>query len=280
MSVISSIALKGGVGKTTLTHHLAGALALAGKRVLAVDNDAQASLSSGIFGPTVVEGFDPAETVAALYAGLDPLPDQIIRPSGIANLDVIPGSKAAGRFNLPEPERTGVDLQLCLRSFLDEVRDSYDVVLLDCPPNLNLATWAALIASDAAFAAAVPEDYGSASLSPVFESLALMRSGPNPNLRFLGLVLNQVQARLAVHQLYEAALRDQHGIGVFTTRILLAADIKEAIARRLPIGVHKPKGASAKAFRALLDELLGRMVPMTANGEILPLPITTSTEAA
>src|SRR3954451_21928112 len=114
MPIISSIALKGGVGKTTLTHHSAGTLALAGKRVLALDNDAQASLSSGIFGPMAVEAMDPAETIAALYAGMDPLPEQVIRPSGIAGLDVIAGSRAAGRYNTPEPHEAPIEVQTCL----------------------------------------------------------------------------------------------------------------------------------------------------------------------
>src|SRR3954468_7737996 len=118
MPIISSIALKGGVGKTTLTHHLAGALAASGRRVLALDNDAQGSLSSGIFGPSAVEAMDPAETIAALYAGMDPLPEQVIRPSGIVGLDVIAGSRAAGRFNTPEPHEAPVDVQVCLREFL------------------------------------------------------------------------------------------------------------------------------------------------------------------
>src|SRR3954468_9110122 len=103
MPIISATALKGGVGKTTLIHHTAGALALAGKRVLCVDNDAQASLSSGIFGPAAVEQMDPASTVAALYAGFDPLPEKIIRSSGLENIDVIAGSMAAAKYNLPDP---------------------------------------------------------------------------------------------------------------------------------------------------------------------------------
>ena len=259
MPVISSIALKGGVGKTSLTHHSAGALALAGKRVLLLDNDAQASLSSGIFGPAAVERMAPAETIAALYAGLDPLPEQIIRPSGIPGVDVIAGSKAAGRYNTPEPHEAPVEIQLCLRTFLDEVRGLYDVVLIDNPPNLCAASWAALIASDHLFTAVVPEDYGSASLSPVFESVALVRSGPNPGLNLLGLVLSMVQPRLAVHMLYEQSLRDLHGEGVFKTRIPLAADIKEAISRRRPITHYKPKGASAKAFKALVEEMFARI---------------------
>jgi chromosome partitioning protein len=148
---------------------------------------------------------------------------------------------------------------LCLRSFLAEVRDAYDVILIDNPPNLNAASWAALIASDYLIVPVVPEDYGSSSLSPVFESVSLVLTGPNPHLRMLGLVLSMVQPRLAVHQLYESTLRDQHGDGILTTRVPLAADIKEAISARKPVSHYKPKGASAKVFKALADELFARM---------------------
>jgi chromosome partitioning protein len=259
MPVISSIALKGGVGKTTLTHMAAGAFALSGRRVLCLDNDGQASLSSGIFGPSVVEGLDPASTIAALYAGLDPLPEQVIMASGIPGVDVVAGSRAAGRFNTPEPHEAPAEVQLCLRTFIDEIRDSYDVILIDNPPNLCAASWAALIASEHLFVPVVPEDYGSASLSPVFESVALVRSGPNPRLNLLGLVLSMVQPRLAVHQIYEQTLRELHGDGIFATRIALAADIKEAISQRRPVTHYKPRGASTKAFKALVDEMLARM---------------------
>jgi chromosome partitioning protein len=259
MPIISSIALKGGVGKTTLTHHSAGAMALAGKRLLCLDNDPQASLSSGIFGPSVVETMDPAETIAALYADLDPLPDQIIRSSGLAGIDIVAGSKAAGRYNTPEPHEAPVNIQVCLRGFLDEVRDRYDVILIDNPPNLCAASWAALIASDYLIVPVVPEDYGSASLSPFFESIQLVRSGPNPGLNLLGLVLSMVQPRLAVHQVYEQTLRDLHGEGIFSTRIPLAADIKEAISQRRPITHYKPRGASSKVFKALADEVFARI---------------------
>ena len=115
---------------------------------LAVDNDAQASLSSGIFGPAAVEQINPASTIAAIYDGSDPLPEQIIRASGIPGLDVIAGSMAAARFNTPEPFAAPAEIQTCLRSFLAEIRDGYDAILIDNPPNLQAANWAALIASD------------------------------------------------------------------------------------------------------------------------------------
>jgi chromosome partitioning protein len=259
MPIISATALKGGVGKTTLVHHAAGALALAGKRVLCIDNDAQSSLSSGLFGPAAVEQLDPASTVAALYAGLDPMPEQIIRASGIPGIDVVAGSMAAAKYNLPEPFTAPIALQTCLRSFLAEVRDQYDVILIDNPPNLQAASWAALVASDYLVVPVVPEDYGSMSLSPVLESVRLMIAGPNPSVVLLGLILTMVQPRLSVHVAYEQVLRGIHGDGVFATRVPLAADIKEAISQRKTVTHYKPRGASAKVFKALVDEMLARI---------------------
>jgi cellulose biosynthesis protein BcsQ len=86
-----------------------------------------------------------------------------------------------------------------------------------------------------------------------------VRSGPNPGLNLLGLVLSMVQPRLAVHQIYEQTLRDLHGNGIFTTRIPLAADIKEAISQRRPITHYKPRGASSKVFKALVEETFARI---------------------
>jgi chromosome partitioning protein len=265
MPIISATALKGGVGKTTMIHHAAGALALAGKRVLCVDNDPQASLSSGIFGPAAVEQMDPASTVAALYAGLDPLPEQVIRASSIENIDVIVGSMAAARFNLPDPFSAPAEVQTCLRSFLAEVRDQYDVILVDNPPNLQIASWAALVASDYLVVPVVPEDYGSMSLSPVLESVRLVTSGPNPSVALLGLLLTMVQPRLGVHVAYERILREVHGAGVFEARVPLAADIKEAISQRRPVTHYKPRGASAKVFKALAEEMLTRIAAVESG---------------
>ena len=259
MPIISATALKGGVGKTTLVHMLAGALSLAGKRILLLDNDPQASLSSGIFGAGVVEQMDPASTIAAVYAGLDPVPDQVIQPSNIPGVDIIPGSMAAAEFNTPNPFRAPSDVQVRLRDFLDEARVGYDVVLIDNPPNLSAATWGALIASDYCILPVIPEDYGTASLSPVLESIRLVASGPNPSIVNLGLVLTMVQPRLSVHIVFEEALREHHGAGVFNSRVPMASDIKEAIFHHKPVTHHKPRGASAKAIKALADEMLSRI---------------------
>jgi chromosome partitioning protein len=259
MPIISATALKGGVGKTTLVHMLAGALSLARKKILLIDNDPQASLSSGIFGAGAVEQMDPAVTIAAVYAGLDPLPDHVTRPTNIPGVDLIPGSMAAAEFNLPRPFDAPSEVQTRLRDFLSEVRGDYDMVLIDNPPNLAAATWGALIASDFCILPVIPEDYGTASLSPVLESIRLVASGPNPSIVNLGMVLTMVQPRLSVHIVFEEALREHHGAGVFNARIPMASDIKEAIFHHKPVSFHKPRGASAKAVKALADEMLAKI---------------------
>src|SRR4051794_7990460 len=105
MPVVAAINLKGGVGKTSSCLHLAGALVLTGRRVLAVDNDPQSSLTNGFLGPEAARRLAPAETLAAVYDGSDPLPGAIIRPTRFAGLDLLAGSRYAASYNVPDPHR-------------------------------------------------------------------------------------------------------------------------------------------------------------------------------
>jgi chromosome partitioning protein len=249
---------KGGVGKTSTCHHLAGTLALMGRRVLLVDNDPQSSLTQGLWGPSVALSVDPAETIAAVYAG-EAMPERIVKPSGIAGVDLVPGSVRSTRHNVPVPYEADWDAQTCLREFLADVRAGYDLILIDCPPNLHLCSWAALVASDHLIVPLQPEDYGAQGIAEVQDSVSRVVAGPNPSLRLIGYLITMVQARRSIHQLYEDRLRTAYGPEVFTARVPEAAEFVEAVARRLPIAMHKPKGAPAKAIKALAEELLERI---------------------
>ena len=150
---------KGGVGKTSTTFHLAGAFARSGRRVLLLDTDPQASLTQGFFGPEWTEAVPPGNTIAALF-GEDYVPDPVglIVPTGFAGIDILPGSEHLNRFNLPGPE--GDPRQTSLRDLIAEVRDAYDAILIDCPPNLCLCSWSALAAGDGVVVPVQPEDFG------------------------------------------------------------------------------------------------------------------------
>jgi chromosome partitioning protein len=258
MDVISLVNQKGGVAKTTTTHNLAGALALAGRRVLVVDNDPQGSLSQGLLGPSEAEALDPASTIAAVYRG-SAAPAAVIRTAAVQGVDLVPGSIHTDRHNVPSPDEAPWPDQVVLRDFLGEVEGSYDVVLIDNPPNLHLCTWAALAASRWVLIPTQPEDYGAQGLAAVRRSIARVQASVNPDLRLLGYLITMAQARRAVHQLYEEQLRADYGSDVLTTRLPDAADFPEAVAHRKPVTHYKPRSAAARAVKALAEEVLMRI---------------------
>lgn len=265
MPIISAANLKGGVGKTSTIVHMAGTLAGLSKRVLVVDNDPQSSATAGFLGAQATRQLDPGATIAAIHAGDDPFPERVIRPAGFEQIELLPGSRFAADHNTPAPHRAPYEDQVRLRDFLATVRDRYDLVLIDNPPNLHLATWSSLTASDYYIVPVQPEDFGSQGTVDVIESAELVRARTNPGLTLLGFVISMYVARRAVHRLYEEQLRASYGELVFTAPVPSATDYIEAIAARRPVAFHKPRGAAAKAIRAVVEELLDRMVHAGAD---------------
>jgi chromosome partitioning protein len=259
MRVVTILNQKGGCGKSSCTYHLAGAFSAKGLRVLLADMDPQSSISQGFWGPTDTRALDPEETVAALFPGNRPHPSQVIKQTGIPRVDIIPGSRAATKFNTPEPWNAPAESQACLRDLLEEVSESYDVVLCDCPPNLHLCSWAAMVASDHLIIPLQPEDFGAMGIMDVQESIAMVRAVANPGLNVLGYLLTMVSPRKTLHQAFEETLRSLYGADVFENRFLEAIAYAESITKRMPIEQYKPKGAPAKDIRALADEILARM---------------------
>src|SRR5262249_48341347 len=106
--VVSLLNQKGGVGKTSTCHHVSGALCGTGRRILLIDNDPQASLTQGFFGPEAMRACGFGESVAALY---DPnfavVAEAVIRPTGIEGVAIVPGSVRLTHFNQLPPERWG-----------------------------------------------------------------------------------------------------------------------------------------------------------------------------
>jgi chromosome partitioning protein len=260
---------KGGVGKTSTCHHLAGTLARMGRRVLLLDNDPQSSLTQGLLGPDAARDLDPFETIYALYhSGADPR--EITRPTGFEGIDLIPGSEMATEYNTPRPHLTAHrDHQFALREAVATIRGEYDLVLIDCPPNLHLCSWAALTAADRLVIPLQPEDYGAQGIRDVHESIRLVREYTNPGLSVLGYLVTMWNARRAIHKMYDENLRSLYGNLVFESRVPHAAEYPEAIAYRKPIAMYKPKGAAAKAIQSLADEMLTRLAatPAMAEGE-------------
>lgn len=250
---------KGGVGKTSTCFHLSATLARAGRRVLLVDNDPQASLTQGFFGPDGMRSIPPRATVAAAYEpDADPAPETLIRPTGVPGVSIVPGSVALTDWNLP-PRLDWGGAQFGLRAFLRDVAESFDIALIDCPPNLHLCSCAALIASDRIVVPLQAEDFGSQGLAPVLECVETVQAGANPGLALAGFLLTMFDKRLAVHLTYEAILRESYGTRVFAGNVPRAKDFVEAVACRRPIALHKPRSAAARAVEAVAVEFLDRV---------------------
>ena len=259
MPVIAMLNQKGGVGKTTTTVNLGAVLARRDRRVLLVDNDPQSSLTQGLLGPELTAALPADSTIAAVYAGEVARVEQIVRATGFAGLDLLPGSELSAAVNNGKPHEQPWELQTSLAELLAELCPQYDQILVDCPPNLNLCSWAALSAADWVIIPVQPEDYGAQGLPAVRRSIELVRRVTNPRLQVLGLLVTLYQARRSLHQIYVDLLRQQYGTEVFATALPHAAELPEATMLRKPVVYHKPKGAASKALMALADELEARL---------------------
>ena len=255
---IAMLNRKGGCGKTSTCHHLAGAFAREGRRVLLVDMDPQASLTQGLFGPQLTEGLDPAGTVAGLFDDRrDPDPDDLIRPTAFEGISIVAGSNALDEYNIPRPHEAG-EVQLALRQFLRESRDRYDVALIDCPPNLSLCSWSALLAANNVVVPVQAEDYGAQGIVYIQRAFDAAMAYHNPQLRLAGYLVTMFNKTLGIHAAYNHQLRTLYGEQVFEATVPLAKDFKEAVAARQPVAYYKPRSAAAKAVKAVADELVAR----------------------
>jgi chromosome partitioning protein len=250
---------KGGVGKTSTVHHLAGTLAKKGLRLLLVDADPQASLTQGLLSPEAAEDLDPRGTIAGIFdeSGLV-APGDLVRPTPYPNIALMPGHEAAERHNDPSPWEAGMR-QFALRDALAEAGAGYDLVLIDCPPHIQLWAWSALVAADGVVVPVQPEDYGAQGLKAIRRTIARVQAEANARLALVGYLVSMFNKALSVHVTYESYLRELHGADVFAAVIPLAKDFKEAVTFRKPVVEHKPRSAAAKATAALAEEFLARL---------------------
>jgi chromosome partitioning protein len=270
MITIAFLNQKGGVGKTSLTCHLAGALALNGERVLAVDLDPQASLTQGRIGPKATKSRPPDLTTYAVAGGGGPDPLDLLITDG-RSWDLLPASAALGEFNhaIARPREsacpacghrfaTDTSKLLALRYTLAELAEErgYRYALIDCPPNLQSLAAMALSAAQFLVIPMQPEDYGAQGLGPVLEFMESIRAG-NPHLICAGIVINQ-RERLSLHRLFVERTRKEYGGLVFEAEIRRLGGFKEAIAARTTITSYDPKSVAADQIRALAAELVVR----------------------
>lgn len=220
---------KGGVGKTTTAHNLGVQLARnAKKRLLLLDLDAQGNLSDAC-------GLDPQ----TLEAGLDILPVNI----QLAEAELAFAGRM-GRENL-------------LKKALLSVSGEYDYVLIDCPPSLGLLTVNALNAANGLLIPVQVEYYALAGLALIRQTAELVRD-LNPDLAILGLVLTFFDARKTLNKDVAAALADEWGDTLFSTRIRDNVSLAEAPSNGQDVFSYKRSCYGAKDYAAFAAEFLER----------------------
>jgi chromosome partitioning protein len=256
LSVVSSNR-KGGTGKTSTLYHLSGVLAVRGQRVLLIDGDPQASLTQAFLPSSEAELLPDSATLTGLFnERLRFDPAAVIRRTEVENIWLVAANANLTGYNHAHPREHG-SLQDVLRLFLRE-QTGFDCVLIDTPPNLQLLTWAAMVAADYVISPVIPEDFAAQGLLHVKKIIDEVRMHRNANLEWLGLVLTMVQPRLSVHIAYEEMIRKAYGERVMDGIIPQSTVFKEAIACRKPVSFYKPKGAPAKAVEALAEEIYQR----------------------
>ena len=191
---------KGGVGKTTSALNLACALDRLGRRVLLIDLEPQATATTGLLAAGAVEAHRRGRTMARVILGDTPLSD-VITPRGEELHDgrCMPFDLAASHIDLSETDgKREPGFDLALREAVQSVRDRYEWIIVDAPPNLGMLTWMALAASEQVIIPVRTEPYDTMGVGLIIGTINKVQRRLNPALRLSGILPTQFDRRKSV----------------------------------------------------------------------------------
>ncbi len=250
--VIAIANQKGGVGKTTTAINLSAALAKSGKKVLLIDLDPQGNSSLSFLDNKVIE-----RSIYDLLTDSNSSPEDIIKPTSIAGLDVMPS-----RINLAKFESKLIgefDAPFRLKDRIDGLTKTYDYILIDTPPTLGLITVNALVASDYVLVPIQPSYFALEGTDDLLETVEKIKARPNPRLQVLGVVITLLDKRTTLARDIQEQIRTVFGDKVFSTVISKSVRLEESPAYKETIFTFAPTSSGATEYSSLCDEVMSRV---------------------